>query len=441
MSIHTNINAGEITLWGATVGFVAWDPEKNAAAFEYDRGFQDMGVELAPMMMPLSDKVYSFPSLNRETYKGLPGMLADSLPDKFGNDVINQWLAETGRTAESFNGVERLMYVGTRGMGALEFQPAINENSNDELSLNIEELVELSSTILTRKEAQQFELTADNTASNVKGLSKILAVGTSAGGARAKAIIAWNEDSNQVRSGQIDAGDGYSYWLLKFDGVTNNKDKELADPKGYGRIEYAYHLMASEAGIHMSECRLMKEHGRAHFMTKRFDRTDDGQKLHMQTLCALGHHDFNSPGTTSYEQAFLMCNQLDLGMAAKEQLFLRMVFNVLTYNRDDHTKQISFLMDKSGHWQLSPAYDMTYSFNPNGEFTNSHQMVINRKRKDINDDDFLSVAKRQGLNASAAKRLIKNVREAIVRWYDYASRAGVGDRKTTMIGELIVGKK
>jgi serine/threonine-protein kinase HipA len=210
MSIHTNINAGEITLWGATVGFVAWDLEKNAAAFEYDRGFQDMGVELAPMMMPLSDKVYSFPSLNRETYKGLPGMLADSLPDKFGNDVINQWLAETGRTAESFNAVERLMYVGTRGMGALEFQPAINENSNDELSLNIEELVELSSTILTRKEAQQFELTADNTASNVKGLSKILAVGTSAGGARAKAIIAWNEDSNQVRSGQIDAGDGYS---------------------------------------------------------------------------------------------------------------------------------------------------------------------------------------------------------------------------------------
>jgi serine/threonine-protein kinase HipA len=199
--------------------------------------------------------------------------------------------------------------------------------------------------------------------------------------------------------------------------------------------------MAREAGIHMSECRLMEEHGRAHFMTKRFDRNDDGQKLHMQTLCALGHHDFNSPGSTSYEQAFLMCNQLELGMAAKEQLFLRMVFNVLTYNRDDHTKQISFLMDKSGQWQLSPAYDMTYSFNPNGEFTNSHQMVINRKRKDINDEDFLSIAKRQGLNASATKKLIKNVKEAIMQWYDYASEAGVGDRKTTMIGELIVGNK
>lgn len=441
MSINKNINAGEITLWGATVGFVAWDPEKNAAAFEYDRAFQAMGAELAPMMMPLSDKVYTFPSLNKETYKGLPGMLADSLPDKFGNDVINQWLAETGRTAESFNAVERLMYVGTRGMGALEFQPAINENTNDGLSLNIEELVELSSTILTRKEAQQFDLKADNAASNVEGLSKILAVGTSAGGARAKAIIAWNEKTNQVRSGQIDAGDGYNYWLLKFDGVTNNKDKELADPKGYGRIEYAYHLMACDAGIEMTQCRLMEEHGRAHFMTKRFDRNDDGQKLHMQTLCALGHHDFNSPGATSYEQAFLICNQLDLGMAAKEQLFLRMVFNVLAYNRDDHTKQISFLMDKSGQWQLSPAYDMTYSFNPNGEFTNNHQMVINRKRKDINDEDFLSVAKRQGLNASASKRLIENVRAAIVQWHDYASTAGVGDRKTTMIGELITGNK
>ncbi len=431
------MNAGEITLWGATIGFVAWDPAKEVAAFEYDHNFLDMGVELAPMMMPLSNEVYSFPNLNKATYKGLPGMLADSLPDKFGNDVINQWLAETGRTPESFNAVERLMYVGKRGMGALEFQPAINDNTNEELSLNIEELVELSSTILTLKEAQQFELKPDNTASNIEGLNKILAVGTSAGGARAKAIIAWNESTNHVRSGQIDAGDGYSYWLLKFDGVSNNKDKELADPKGYGRIEYAYHLMARDAGIEMTQCRLMEEHGRAHFMTKRFDRTDDGQKLHMQSLCALGHHDFNSPGSTSYEQAFLMCNTLGLGMAAKEQLFLRMVFNVLAYNRDDHTKQISFLMDKSGQWQLSPAYDVTYAFNPNGEFTNSHQMVINRKRKNINDDDFLSLAKRQGLNTSAAKRLIENARAATAQWYSYANTARIDDRKTTLIGELI----
>ncbi|ARN75172.1 type II toxin-antitoxin system HipA family toxin [Oceanicoccus sagamiensis] len=431
------MNAGEVTLWGATVGFVAWDPEREVAAFEYDRGFREMGIELSPAMMPLSNEVYSFPNLNRDTYKGLPGLLADSLPDKFGNDVINQWLAETGRTPQSFNAVERLMYVGRRGMGALEFQPTINENINEALSLNIEELVELSSTILTLKEAQQFELKTGNTASNVEGLSKILAVGTSAGGARAKAIIAWNESTNQVRSGQIDAGDGYSYWLLKFDGVTHNKDKELADPKGYGRIEYAYHLMAREAGIEMTQCRLMEEHGRAHFMTRRFDRSDDGQKLHMQSLCALGHHDFNSPGSTSYEQAFLMCNELGLGMAAKEQLFLRMVFNVLAYNRDDHSKQISFLMDKSGQWQLSPAYDVTYAFNPEGEFTNSHQMTVNRKRKDIDDTDFLSIAKRQGLNRSAAKRLIDDVRSATAQWHSYSHAAGVDERKASMIGKLI----
>ncbi|MDB9952424.1 type II toxin-antitoxin system HipA family toxin [Porticoccaceae bacterium] len=431
------MNAGEVTLWGATVGFVAWDQQKNYAAFEYDKTFLESGIQLAPMMMPLASEIYAFPTLNKATYKGLPGMLADSLPDKFGNDVINQWLAETGRTPESFKAVERLMYVGTRGMGALEFQPAINENTDDALSLNIEELVELSSTILTLKSAEEYELKTNNAASNVDGLNKILAVGTSAGGARAKAIIAWNESTNQVRSGQIEAGDGYSYWLLKFDGVSNNKDKELADPKGYGRIEYAYHLMALDAGISMSQCRLMEEHGRAHFMTKRFDRTDNGQKLHMQSLCALGHHDFNSPGATSYEQAFLMCNQLGLGMAAKEQLFLRMVFNVLAYNRDDHSKQISFLMDKTGQWQLSPAYDVTYSYNPKGEFTNSHQMVINRKRKAINDEDFLSVAKRQGLNASAAKRLINNVRAATTQWYNHADTAEVDDRKTSMIGKLI----
>jgi serine/threonine-protein kinase HipA len=397
-----------------------------------------MGIQLAPMMMPLADEVYSFPTLNKETFKGLPGLLADSLPDRFGNDLINQWLAEAGRTPESFNSVERLCYVGTRGMGALEFHPAIDKVSSDTLSLNIEELVKLSSKVLTLKEKQQFELTFEDTASNIDGLNKILAVGTSAGGARAKAIIAWNEHSNHVRSGQIDAGDGYTYWLLKFDGVSNNKDKELADAKGYGRVEYAYHLMAVDAGIEMTKCRLMEENGRAHFMTQRFDRSDDGQKLHMQTLCALGHHDFNSPGATSYEQAFLVCHQLGLGMAAKEQLFSRMVFNVLAYNRDDHSKQISFLMDKAGRWQLSPAYDMTYAFNPNGEFTNSHQMTVNRKRKDISDEDFLAVAKRQGLKLSAAKRLIERVKTTTEQWSRYAHIAAVDEQKATQIGRFII---
>jgi serine/threonine-protein kinase HipA len=428
----------KVTLWGATVGYVAWDNTRDCGVFEYAPEFKTTGIELAPKMMPLGDKIYAFPALNKETYKGLPGMLADALPDKFGNALIDQWLAETGRSPESFNAVERLCYVGTRGMGALEFEPAIEKAGTDTISLNIEELVALSSRVLTLKEQQQFQLQAGKSPANVEGLSKILAVGTSAGGARAKAIIAWNEDTQNVRSGQVNAGDGYSYWLLKFDGVASNKDKELADPKGYGRIEYAYHLMAVAAGIEMTQCRLMEENGRAHFMTKRFDRTDDGQKLHMQTLCALGHHDFNLPGATSYEQAFLMCNTLGLGMADKEQLFLRMVFNVLAYNRDDHTKQLAFLMDKTGQWRLSPAYDVTYAYNPSGEFTSSHQMTVNRKREHIGDEDFIAVAARQGLNKASAKRLLSTAKNATAQWYDFAAQAGLDEHKATAIGQLIM---
>lgn len=427
----------EVKLWGATIGYVVWDADRECAIFEYHPRFKQTGIQLAPVHMPLGDEIFAFPSINQDTFKGLPGLLADSLPDRFGNALIDQWLAETGRTPSSFNPVERLCYVGTRGMGALEYHPALDEAASQAVSLNIQELVELSSKVLTLKEQQQFELGFERNNADVEGLSKVLAVGTSAGGARAKAIIAWNQQTNHVRSGQIEAGDGYSYWLIKFDGVSNNKDKELNDPKGYGRIEYAYHLMAVEAGIEMTHCRLMEENNRAHFMTKRFDRNDDGQKLHMQTLCALGHHDFNTPGETSYEQAFLMCHQLGLGMADKEQLFLRMVFNVLAYNRDDHTKQISFLMDKRGQWRLSPAYDVTYAYNPNGEFTSQHQMAVNRKRDGITTADFLAVAKRQGLNAYSAKRLIEQVKTAIGSWPEFATKAEVDARKLHLIGQVI----
>lgn len=431
------MTAAEVRLWGATVGYVAWDNERKIGVFEYAPGFKQTGVQLAPIHMPLGDEIFAFPTLSEDTFKGLPGMLADALPDRFGNALIDQWLAETGRPPETFNPVERLMYVGTRGMGALEFHPVLETSETDAISLDIQELVALSSRVLTLREQQHFDLAADATHENVDGLSKILAVGTSAGGARAKAIIAWNEATNHVRSGQINAGDGYTYWLLKFDGVSNNRDKELADPAGYGRIEYAYHLMAVEAGIEMTECRLMEENGRAHFMTRRFDRSDDGQKLHMQSLCALGHYDFNLPGATSYEQAFLICNALELGMADKEQLFLRMVFNVLAYNRDDHTKQIAFLMDKAGQWRLSPAYDVTYAYNPRGEFTSTHQMTVNRKRSDITDEDFLAVAKRQGLNMASARRLLEKAKSAIALWPDFARSAEVDERKTRLIASLI----
>jgi serine/threonine-protein kinase HipA len=308
----------------------------------------------------------------------------------------------------------------------------------DPISLNIEELVELSSKVLATREVQQAVLNPGNAPENVEGLEKILAVGTSAGGARAKAIIAWNRDTNDVRSGQIDAGDGYEYWLLKFDGVSGNRDRELADPKGYGRIEYAYYLMAVDAGIEMTDCHLMEENGRAHFMTRRFDRTDDGQKLHMQSLCALGHHDFNTPGSTSYEQALLLCDQLGLEESAKLQLFLRMVFNVLAYNRDDHAKQISFLMNKSGQWSLSPAYDMTYAYNPEGDFTNSHQMTINRKRRGILDEDYMVIADRQGIKAASAREAIMRVRRSISRWGEYAQLADVSSQQREKIARLIV---
>lgn len=438
MAGRSSVTFAEVRLWGASIGLVAWDPALGYAAFEYSPEFLDSGIELSPVMMPLSRGSYSFPALNRETYRGLPGMLADSLPDRFGNSLIDQWLAESGRAPDTFNPVQRLMYMGRRGMGALEFYPVIEQEEPGQISLNIEELVALSSRVLALREEEHFRLDAADAPANVDGLGKILAVGTSAGGARAKAIIAWNEATGDVRSGQIDAGPGYSYWLLKFDGVSNNRDKELADPQGYGRIEYAYHLMAVAAGIDMMPCRLLEENGRAHFMTQRFDRSAEGRKLHMQTLCALGHHDFNTPGATSYEQAFLLCEQLGLGMAAKEQLFLRMVFNVLAYNRDDHTKQIAFLMDKAGAWRLSPAYDMTYAFNPSGEYTSSHQMSVNRKRSGIHDEDFLAVAERQGLNGALAKRLIARVRRAAADWLRFAQVAAVGDAQAGKIAGLII---
>ncbi|MEM9257295.1 MAG: type II toxin-antitoxin system HipA family toxin [Pseudomonadota bacterium] len=430
-----------VILWGATLGYVVWDPKRECGVFEYDPDFQQTGVQVAPIEMPLGATIYAFPELNEATYRGLPGMLADSLPDKFGNALIDQWLAETGRTPKAFNSVERLTYVGTRGMGALEFHPALEASPNATISLDIQELVDLSSKVLSLREEEQFQLDPCTNQDNLEGLNNILAVGTSAGGARAKAIIAWNESTNHVRSGQIDAGDGYTYWLLKFDGVANNKDKELADAQGYGRIEYAYHLMARDAGIAMTRCMLMEENGRAHFMTRRFDRTDDGQKLHMQSLCALGHYDFNLPGATSYEQAFLVCDELGLGMAHKEQLFLRMVFNVLAYNRDDHTKQIAFLMDKRGQWHLSPAYDVTYAFNPSGEFTSRHQMTVNRKRDNITTEDFVAVAKRQGLNVASCKRLIDSVKAATSSWQTYAQAAQVDERKANLIGDLIIPKR
>lgn len=422
----------EVRLWGRTIGAVALDDESDYAAFQYDPDFARSGIEVSPISMPLSNTIYSFPNLSRDTFHGLPGLLADSLPDKFGNALIDAWLATQGRTPESFNAVERLCYIGTRGMGALEFAPATGPKPRHATKIRVEALVELASEILTHRNDLQASFADKN---KEEGLKDILRVGTSAGGARAKAIIAWNRQTNEVRSGQIVAGAGFEYWLLKFDGVAGNKDKELEDPQGYGVVEFAYCKMARAAGIDMSECRLLEEGGRRHFMAKRFDRLEKGEKLHMQSLCGLAHYDFNLAGAYSYEQALLVVRQLGLSTEAVEEQFRRMVFNVVARNQDDHVKNIAFLMDKSGRWSLSPAFDMTYSYNPSGAWTARHQMSINGKQDGFTLEDFRACAKSASMKRGRAEAILEEVRGAVATWPRYADEAGVDELRRDQIRE------
>jgi len=412
----------EVRLWGRTIGAVVLEAGNDVAAFEYAPAFARSGIEVAPLTMPLSSRVYSFPGLSRTTFYGLPGLLADSLPDKFGNALIDAWLATQGREPDSFNAVERLCYTGERGMGALEFIPAIGPQARQASQIQIDKLVELASDVLTHRNGLRASF--DNE-SRAQALTDILRVGTSAGGARAKAVIAWNPSTNEVRSGQIPAGQGFEYWLLKFDGVSGNRDKELEDPQGYGVIEYAYYKMARDCGIDINECRLFEENGRRHFMTRRFDRLAGGEKLHMQSLCALAHYDFNVAGAYAYEQALLVIRQLGLPMGVIEEQFRRMVFNIVARNQDDHVKNIAFLMDKSGNWSLSPAFDMTYSFNPAGSWTASHQMTMNGKRDDFTMDDFKACAKTASMKRGRAAAIVGEVRDVVSRWKQYAGAAGV----------------
>ncbi len=411
-----------VQLWGRTIGAASLEKGGEYAAFQYDPDFARSGIEISPITMPLSDRVYLFPELPLRTFHGLPGLLADSLPDRFGNALIDAWLARQGRTPESFHAVERLCYTGTRGMGALEFAPALGPKPTRATRIEIDELVKLASEILTERGRLKGDFSGPG---QQKALRDILRVGTPAGGARAKAVIAWNRETNEVRSGQIAAGDGFDYWLLKFDGVTGNRDKEMEDPKGYGAIEYAYYLMARAAGIEMSECRLLEENGRRHFMTRRFDRLAGGEKLHMQSLGALGHFDFNEPGAYAYEQAFLMIRQLDLPMRATEEEFRRMVFNIVARNQDDHVKNIAFLMDKEGRWSLAPAFDVSYSFNPGGSFTATHQMTMNGKRDGFTMEDFRVCAKSALMKRGRAERIVGEVCAAVRRWPEFAEQARV----------------
>lgn len=412
----------EVRLWGRRIGAVSLGDGDEVAAFEYDPEFLSSGIELAPFTMPLASAIYSFPALARTTFHGLPGMLADTLPDRFGNALIDAWLATQGRTPETFNAVERLCYVGTRGMGALEFHPVIGSRSQRSTTVEVEALVRLASEVLTHRDSLAATFGDDARRS---ALEDILRVGTSAGGARAKAVIAWNPATNEVRSGQVPAPPGFGYWLIKFDGVSGNKDKELEDPTGYGALEYAYALMARDAGVEMTECRLLVEGPRRHFMTRRFDRTVDGDKLHMQSLGALAHYDFNQAGAYAYEQAFAAIKRLGLPLPVIEQQFRRMVFNIVGRNQDDHVKNIAFLMNKRGEWSLAPAYDMTYSFNPAGRWTSSHQMTMNGKRDGFTREDLRAAAATAGLKRSRADAIHDEVVDVFRRFGEYAEQAGL----------------
>lgn len=427
----------EIRLWGTTIGGVYLPENSDVAFFEYDKNFIKSDIEISPIMMPLSNRVYSFPELSRSSFHGLPGLLSDSLPDKFGNAIINAWLAQQGRDAQSFNVIERLCYTGTRGMGALEYIPVSGPVATDYNNIELERLIKLASAILSEKSKLSITMQEPNDIA----MRQILQIGTSAGGARAKAVIAWNEKTGEIRSGQIKATEGFKYWLIKFDGISNNKDKELADPQGFGCIEYAYYKLAQKASITMSECRILKEGERRHFITRRFDRTEKGEKIHMQSLAALAHYDFDLAGANSYEQAFAICRRLNIPEIEIEQLFRRMVFNIVFQNNDDHVKNISFLMDKTGKWRLSPAYDITYSYNPYGMWTSKHQMTINGKRENITLDDIKEIGKTARLIQGRAKSIALEISDLTNQWEEIANSAGVNGEMIKLISSNFVKYK
>ncbi|MBL4810069.1 MAG: type II toxin-antitoxin system HipA family toxin [Phycisphaerales bacterium] len=423
----------EVRMWGRQIGAVTVEGPRQVASFQYTDAFVGSGIEIAPLMMPLSDRIYRFSDLEMDSFHGLPGLLADALPDKFGNAVINTWLSAQGRLPDEIDAVERLCYTGMRGMGALEFRPAKGLQADESMLVHVDELVSLATEVLQGREDFQASFADEE---KEHALREILRVGASAGGARAKAVIAWNPETNEVRSGQVTAPEGFEYWLFKFDGVDGNSDKELADPVGFGAIEYAYSLMAKAAGIRMAECRIFEESGRRHFMTQRFDRLPSGEKLHMQSLGAMAHFDFNDAGAHSYEQAMLVIRKLGLAMDDIEEQFRRMVFNVIARNQDDHVKNIAFLMDKQGKWSLSPAFDVMYSYNPSGRWTSKHQMSLNGKRSGFTMGDFKAVAETVSMKRGLAESIVGEVKEVVEQWHEFASQAGVSTKQADQIASV-----
>ena len=410
----------EVRMWDLPVGYAYWDKEQNCARFQYDPSFLDKGYDISPVTMPLIDRQFMFSNLNRESYQGLPGLLSDSLPDRYGNALIDIWLSANRIPRAEFTPLDRLCYVGIRGMGALEYRPLQNNRDHDGV-IDVDMLSSLAADVLKHRENIRADLSDT-------GLQSLLSVGTSAGGARPKAVVGLNESTGDIRSGQLDLPEGYTYWIIKF-------DTEKEDKRGYCRIEYAYHEMAKACGIEMNECRLLDTGSRAHFMTKRFDRTEQG-KEHMQTLCALAHYDFMVPGKHSYEETVGVMRKMHIDHGDVEQMFRRLVFNVIMMNRDDHTKNFSFLMDRNGKWRLSPAYDITYAFSPDNYWISKHQMSVNGKLDGIGRNDLKEFAHYARIRDP--DDIIDLTLSVASEWKGYAKLSGVPDRTTDAINEVLL---
>ena len=417
------VDVAEVKIWGKLAGAIRWDEAQQLGYFQYAPQFTENGWDISPLKMPLAQggRIYSFPenrkgrSETEDTFKGLPGLLADSLPDKYGNKLINTWLARQGRSENSMNPVEKLCFIGTRGMGALEFEPAQIKSGIKTFSLELNSLVDVAKKILNEREAFLTQLTQEEE----KAMMEILKIGTSAGGARPKAVIAYNPKTKEIKSGQGNVPQGFEHWLLKLDGVSG---EQFGESSGWGRVEYAYYLMALACGIEINESQLLEENGRAHFMTKRFDRTHN-QKHHIQSLCGLQHYDFNDMYGYSYEQVFQSMRLLNLTYPEAEQMFRRMVFNVLATNYDDHTKNFSFILKKDEKWRLAPAYDLCFSFEPNNHWVNKQTLSVNGKRMGIKQEDLMSIAVDN--NIKNGKKIIEEINATVKSWKHYAEQAAV----------------
>ena len=428
------MQGAEVKIWGKLVGAVAWDQDNGLATFEYDPKFKSLGWELAPLKMPVSgnQNQFSFPELRKDknaaydTFKGLPGLLADALPDRYGNQLINLWLAQQGRPQDSMNPIEMLCFIGTRAMGALEFEPVILKENKRTFSIEIDSLVATAQQMLDKKKAFSTHLNKDEE----QAVLEILKIGTSAGGARPKALIAWNEKTGEVKSGQTKAPKGFGHWLIKLDGVS---DVQLGSSSGYGRVEMAYYHMATACGIHMMPCRLLEENGRAHFMTQRFDREEGDIKHHIQTFCALKHYDYSLVNSFSYEQLFQCMRELKLTYPDAEQMFRRMVFNVVARNCDDHTKNFSFLLPQGGNWTLAPTYDVCHAYRPGSEWVSQHALSINGKRKNITREDLLVIGK--SIGCKKAPDIVDEINTTVKLWKKFADEVQVHPRLRDEIGK------